>query len=234
MLVRGNTIERIAPAGSIPPGAEAGATVIPGGGRVLMPGLIDAHWHTMLLALPADVAIFADIGFLNLVAGVNAEATLMRGFTTVRDMGGAGLRPQARDRLRHRGGTAHLPVGGHDYPDRGTRRFPVPLRAPAREHEPAVPHGGPGFVLHRRRRSRGAAPGARAARAGRLPDQARGGGRRLLSGPRGDHRLLRRRAPGAVEAARNWGTYVNVHAYIHGHRCSRRSPPASRSSTTAT
>ena len=36
VLVRGRTIERIAPAGSIPPGAEPGATIIPGGGRVLI------------------------------------------------------------------------------------------------------------------------------------------------------------------------------------------------------
>ena len=57
VLVRGNKIERIAPAGSIPPGTDAGARVIPGGGRVLMPGLIDAHWHTMLLAMKdADFA----------------------------------------------------------------------------------------------------------------------------------------------------------------------------------
>jgi imidazolonepropionase-like amidohydrolase len=88
VLVRGRTIDRIAPAGSIQPDAEAGATVISSGGRVLMPGLIDAHWHTMLLSLPAEVALFADLGFLNLQAGANAQATLMRGFTTVRDLGG--------------------------------------------------------------------------------------------------------------------------------------------------
>ena len=88
VLVRGRTIERIAPAGSILPGAEAGATVIPGAGRVLMPGLIDAHWHTMMRSLPAEVALFTDLGFFNLLAGANAQATLMRGFTSVRDLGG--------------------------------------------------------------------------------------------------------------------------------------------------
>ena len=30
----------------------------------------------------------ADIGYINLLAGAEATATLMRGFTTVRDMGG--------------------------------------------------------------------------------------------------------------------------------------------------
>ena len=27
-----------------------------------MPGLIDAHWHTMLLSLPAEVALFVGRG----------------------------------------------------------------------------------------------------------------------------------------------------------------------------
>lgn len=60
VLVRNKTIEKIS-ASDI----TATAQVIDGGGRVLMPGLIDAHWHAML-----------------------ATATLMRGFTTIRDMGG--------------------------------------------------------------------------------------------------------------------------------------------------
>src|SRR5262245_44545556 len=46
VLVRGNTIERIATA---PMAAEPGVTVIDGGGRTLMPGLIDMHWHAMLV-----------------------------------------------------------------------------------------------------------------------------------------------------------------------------------------
>ena len=73
-------IERIAPAGSIPPGAEAGATVIPGGGRVLMPGLIDAHWHTMMLAHPGPRRLRRP-RFLNLVAGANK--TGISGYTTL-------------------------------------------------------------------------------------------------------------------------------------------------------
>jgi Amidohydrolase family len=53
-----------------------------------MPGLIDAHWHTMLVR-PTPTALLADdVGYLNLVAGAEAVDTLMRGFTTVRDMGG--------------------------------------------------------------------------------------------------------------------------------------------------
>src|SRR5215510_13455479 len=46
VLVRGNIIERIS---ATPIAAEPGVTVIAGNGRTLMPGLIDVHWHAMLI-----------------------------------------------------------------------------------------------------------------------------------------------------------------------------------------
>lgn len=64
------------------------AVRIDGRGRTLMPGLIDAHWHTMLIRPNPAQAIVGDVGYLNLQASVEAEAALLRGFTTVRDMGG--------------------------------------------------------------------------------------------------------------------------------------------------
>ena len=67
---------------------EPGATVIDGAGGTLMPGLIDAHWHAMLVRPTPAELIHGDIGFNNLIAGAEATDTLMRGFTTVRDMGG--------------------------------------------------------------------------------------------------------------------------------------------------
>jgi len=53
-----------------------------------MPGLIDAHWHAMLIRPNPAQAIGGDVGFNNLVAAAEASDTLMRGFTTVRDVGG--------------------------------------------------------------------------------------------------------------------------------------------------
>jgi imidazolonepropionase-like amidohydrolase len=85
VLVRGNVIERISTA---PIAAEAGMTVIAGGGRVLMPGLSDMHWHAMLVRPTPAALLASDTGYTNLLAGAEATATLMRGFTTVRDMGG--------------------------------------------------------------------------------------------------------------------------------------------------
>ena len=85
VLVHGNIIEKI-DTGKI---AAEGAQVIDGGGRTLMPGLIDAHWHSMFVGVPVAVAVTANSGYLNIVAGVESQKTLMRGFTTVRDVGGA-------------------------------------------------------------------------------------------------------------------------------------------------
>lgn len=84
VLIVGDKIETI----SAHPIEAAGATVIDGGGRVLMPGLIDAHWHTMLIRSTPEEGLNNDSGYSTLLAADEAEATLMRGFTTVRDMGG--------------------------------------------------------------------------------------------------------------------------------------------------
>jgi imidazolonepropionase-like amidohydrolase len=84
VLVKGNIIERIA---ATPIAAEPGVTVIAGNGRTLMPGLIDNHWHAMLIR-PNPVQAMGDVGYNNIAAGVEATDTLMRGFTTIRDLGG--------------------------------------------------------------------------------------------------------------------------------------------------
>src|SRR3989440_62505 len=55
---------------------------------LLMPGLIDAHWNAMLIRPTPAVAITGDVGYNNLLAAAEATDTLMRGFTTVRDVGG--------------------------------------------------------------------------------------------------------------------------------------------------
>ena len=87
MLVRGNKIDKIS-TGPISIDDVANVTTIDGRGRTLMPGLIDVHWQAMLVRPNPVEALASDIGYLNLLAGAEATATLMRGFTTIRDMGG--------------------------------------------------------------------------------------------------------------------------------------------------
>ena len=83
--VEGNRIKAIVTGN---PAAPDGAQMIDCGGRVLMPGLIDAHWHSLFAGLPLPRLLTADVGFIHLAASAEAERTLMRGFTTVRDLGG--------------------------------------------------------------------------------------------------------------------------------------------------
>lgn len=84
VLVRDGVIETISADAITADDAE----VIDGGGRVLMPGLIDAHWHAMLIRSTPEEGLNNDSGYTTLLAAAEAEATLLRGFTTVRDMGG--------------------------------------------------------------------------------------------------------------------------------------------------
>ncbi len=64
------------------------AEVIDCGGGTLMPGMIDAHWHSILAGISQATAMTADIPYIHLVAAQEAERTVLRGFTTVRDVGG--------------------------------------------------------------------------------------------------------------------------------------------------
>lgn len=80
LLIEDETIAQIS---ETPISAPAGykTTVIDGGNRVLIPGLIDAHFHSIAGQDP-------DFAYDYLLAGVGAQQTLLRGFTTVRDLAG--------------------------------------------------------------------------------------------------------------------------------------------------
>jgi imidazolonepropionase-like amidohydrolase len=85
LLIEDGRIKDVA-AGS--PGAPDGARLIDCGGHVLMPGLIDAHWHVMYAGLSISQLMASGADIIMKAASTEAERTLMRGFTTVRDLGG--------------------------------------------------------------------------------------------------------------------------------------------------
>ena len=84
VLVEGNTIARIGASVTAPQGTR----VIDADGRTLMPGLTDCHWHTIQANLSNAEALSSDLDYITLAAAVGAEQALMRGFTTIRDVGG--------------------------------------------------------------------------------------------------------------------------------------------------
>jgi len=92
---------------------EGNVEVIDCGGRTLMPGLIDAHWHATMAGLPLVTLQSADVGLINLAAADEAEKRLMRGFTSVRDMAGpASSRTPKLAEARLSTDLTELPVSG--------------------------------------------------------------------------------------------------------------------------
>jgi imidazolonepropionase-like amidohydrolase len=213
VLVRGNKIEKISTA-PIPVDRTSNTRIINGGGRTLMPGLIDMHWHTMFVRPAHDEVLVWDIGYANLVAGAEATDTLMRGFTTVRDMGGAsfGLKRAIDDgivsgpRIFPSGAVITITGGHGDF----RQLFEVPRIL--------------GGTLTRMEQE-GASMVADS------PDEVRvrvreqlmlgatqikltaGGGVASPHSPLDVSTFTEPELRAAVEAAENWGTYVTVHAY---------------------
>lgn len=213
VLIRGNKIEKISTE-PIPTDRRADTTLIDGGGKTLMPGLIDAHVHTTMESLPMLKGLTNDIGYVNLVAAQAAEKQLLRGFTSVRDLGGASYSLKkaidegivAGPRIYPSGATISQ-TGGH-----GDFRFPndVPAEANApltylEKSGMTVIADGADEVLKRSREllMKGST---------QLKLMA-GGGVSSNYDPLDVAQYTSAEFEAAVSAAENWGTYVTVHAY---------------------
>ncbi|MDH0091404.1 amidohydrolase family protein [Achromobacter mucicolens] len=210
VLVHGNVIEKV----SRDKVSADGARVIDGGGRTLMPGLIDMHWHSMFVGVPLAVAMTQDPTYLNIVAGVEAGKTLMRGFTTVRDLGGSAFSlKRAVDqgvipgpRIYPSGAMISVTSGHGDF--RSMADLPRTLGAPASRHDVAGDStiaDSPDEVRLRTREQ---------LMQGATQIKLTGGGG--VSSPHSPLDVVTFTEPelrAAVEAATDWGTYVAVHAY---------------------
>ena len=213
VLVQGQTIDRIS-ATPIAVDAKANVRVIPANGRVLMPGLIEAHWHAFMAATPQMVLMTADPNYLHLLAARQAEATLMRGFTTVRDLGGPvfGLKRAIDEGVVigpriYPSGAFISQTSGH-----GDFRFSFEV--------PRVP-GGP--LSHSEIEGIAAIADSPDEIRLRAREQLRSGASQIklmagggVASPYNPIESIQYTEPeihAAVEAADNWGTYVTVHAY---------------------
>jgi len=213
VLVRGQTIARIGTSPMATDGA-APTTVIDGKGRTLMPGLIDNHWHTMMAATPLPVLMEADVGYLNLLAAAQAEATLMRGFTTVRDLGGPSFAlKRAIDeglvvgpRVYPSGAMISITGGHGDFRSRAD--LPRQLGGPLTKLELI----GGSFVADSPDEVRVRAREQLLLGASQIKLTA-GGGVASPHSPLDIATFDEDELRAAVRAAGNWGTYVGVHAY---------------------
>ncbi len=92
VLVRGERIAAVGPSASV--AAPAGARVVPLPGTTLIPGMIDAHSHVLLHPYDEtswDDQVLKEPLSLRVARAVNhLRATLLAGFTTLRDLGTEG------------------------------------------------------------------------------------------------------------------------------------------------
>ena len=214
VLVRGNTVERVSTS-PIDTSSIENLTVIDGQGRVLMPGLIDAHWHAFMAATPQMVLMTTDSSYLHLLAARQAEATLMRGFTTVRDMGGPvfGLKRAIDEgvsigpRIYPSGAFISQTSGHGDF--RFAFEVPRTLGGPLSHTEvegvAAIADSPDEVRLRAREQLRQGASQIKL---------MAGGGVASPYNPIESTQFTEPEIRAAVEAAENWGTYVTVHAYI--------------------
>jgi imidazolonepropionase-like amidohydrolase len=208
VLVRGNRIAAIGAGAS-----SAVATVIDGRGRTLMPGLIDAHAHVMLAELPQAALLTADIAFVNHVAGRSARQMLLRGFTAIRDVGGPAFGLKRAIDTGVLDGPRIWAAGTMISQTAGHADFRLPNELPADASRPpfaeqmgfAAIADSPDLVRQRTRENlRAGAP---------LIKLHAGGGVSSLFDPIDVTQFTLDELRAAVEAARDWGTYVTVHAY---------------------
>ena len=212
VLVAGNVIKTISTA-PILQGSDSDVILIAGNGRTLMPGLIDAHTHIMFETIPQAAILTADIGYVNVAAVKAASEMLLRGFTSIRDLGGpvfglkrgidAGLVPGPRI---WPAGAFISQTGGH-----GDFRLPNDLPARPDDYTYSERTGGAAIAdspdLVRRRAREQLALGASQIK------MMAGGGVASSYDPLDVAQYTVPELRAGVEAAENWGTYATVHAY---------------------
>lgn len=210
VIVDGNKISALLPAETtLPEDAE----IIDGQGGVLMPGLIDAHWHAIMARPSMMTAMTADFNYIQALAIAEAQSTLLRGFTTVRDMGGPvfGLKRAIDEQVAvgpriYPSGAFISQTGGHgDF--RLLHEIPRPAGALSYIEQigmTALADGADNVLLKAREQlMKGAS---------QIKYMAGGGVASMYDGidvTEGSVAEIR----AAVTAAENWGTYVTVHAY---------------------
>jgi imidazolonepropionase-like amidohydrolase len=212
VLVRGNKIERIS-AQPIPVDRRADSVLIDAGGRTLMPGLIDAHTHIMFATVPQAAVLTSDVAFINVAAVKAANDMLMRGFTSIRDLGGPvfGLKRGIDTGLVP--GPRIWPAGAFISQTGGHGDFRLPTDIPARPGD---------FTYSERIGAAAIADNADMVRQRAREQLALGASQiKLMAGggvassfdPLDVTQYTVPELRAAVEAAENWGTYATVHAY---------------------
>ena len=192
---------------------QTSVKVIDGQGKFVIPGLIDAHVHLLFESIPQSQVMFADFAMLNLLAAESAEKQLLRGFTTVRDLGGGALTLAKAIDMKIVKGPRVFASGAFISQTGGHGDFGLPTDVPRKAGEMsyaeenrmvAVADGVDQVLLRSREQLRQGAT--------QLKLMA-GGGVSSNYDPLDVSQYTTEEFAAAVSAAENWDTYVTVHAY---------------------
>jgi len=211
ILVSERKIKQVASGPIVPP---SDAIIIDGRGRVLMPGLTDAHWHMTIAANTLADMQQADEGLMYANTVAEARNTLLRGFTTVRDVAGPtfGIKTAIDNgvipgpRVYPSGAMISQTAGHADFAPPYARPF-ILGGHPSRLEEIgvfAVANGVPEVLAAVREQLKKGATQIKL---------AVGGGVISDFDPMDSLQFTTEEIRAAVEAASDWGTYVATHVY---------------------
>ncbi len=214
VLINGNTIQTIS---DLPINTRGNDLIkIDGKGKTLMPGLIDAHVHLVFGALTMPQMMKNDLSeeFLINTVGQSAQQMLMRGFTSVRDVGGPIFPLKAAidkgkllgPRIWPSGATISQTAGHGDFrtPEEKSRRFFGIVSRAERYGATFIADGRDEVLTAVRENLRFGASQIKL---------MAGGGTSSAYDPVDVTQYTLDEMKAAVEAAEDWGTYVTVHAY---------------------
>lgn len=213
VLIEGNLIKKIAKSDIE---ARDDATIVDGGGRTLMPGLIDGHVHFMINDDYGSIETDRELTDMAYNSVIVANRALMDGFTAARDMGGpafglkraidAGLIPGPR--IYPSGAFISQTSGHGDFRERGDTSYSINDKDSLSNFE----RFGIGMVAD-------GVPAALAATrlnlrlgASQIKIMAGGGGSSRFD-PIDTTQYSEDETCAIVEATKDWGTYVAAHVF---------------------
>lgn len=213
VLIEGKLIAKISKSIKAPKGAK----VIDGGGRVMIPGLIDMHWHSAYSSIPMQVGLNIDHAYHLLVGAKGNTDALLRGFTTVRDMGGNVFSLQKLTDAGVYDGPRIFPSGPAISQTSGHTDFRPATAVPAEHGAPLIYMERVGHVMvadgvpEVLKRTR------EALRMGATQIKINsGGGVSSTFDPLDVTQFTLEETKAAVDAAKDWNTYVATHVFTDG------------------
>jgi imidazolonepropionase-like amidohydrolase len=207
VLIEGERVKEI----SDRPIKSSGATRVELAGRTLMPGLIDAHLHVFLNEVNIGALDAVPLTLLAINGSLALKASLMRGFTSVRDTAGGdfGIKAAVEQGLIEAprlfiSGQALSQTGGHgDFRKRTQRALGCDCCS-GLAYTARIADGVPEVIKATRDELRKGADFIKIMVSGGVASQA---------DPLDSLQYRMDEIQAAVEEATNWGKYVAAHAY---------------------